>query len=551
MIVDLDRDRFALQPSYDICVVGAGPVGSTVAAELIDRGCSVIVVESGDTVPRASRTRLAAGEVTGDDRFGPLEIKVHRAVGGTSWLWENALPGGVQGVRHTVIEPAVLERHRDDGRNWPYDAAELAVLTTRALHRTGVAVGVDELQPVPSDHVAGLDEGRYVFGPRRRFQFDGDGVGSAIARDATLLVNATVVALATRQGGPRDAVDHVVVRSAEGRQATVRATTFVLAAGTVENTRLAWMLGAALPGVRSNRLIGTGVMDRPRLTGTLELDGDPPEWLGGFGLHLDGGVPSMTRFVLPADAVRGGTPSCSLLPMPAPVRGSARRAFESRAKRVLIATPTVFEQRIADHVGPRSARALIGVNHRSYRARSWLYHRLATGSWDLEWSDWPTAGAWRHTRTWAVTAIIEQLPHPANRLELADRRDMHGRPLPRLVWGRPIERGGAVDAALGIASAAIGRAGLGRLQWPAEGFDAVSSCHLMGSLPMGDDPATSATDPVGRLRGASNVYAAGSCLFPTGGHSNPTLTALALAVATADHLAAVSAPVEVPATAAG
>lgn len=549
MIVDLDRDRFALRPSYDVCVVGAGPVGMTVAAELIARGASVIVVESGDVVPRASRTRLAAGEVVGDDRFGLLEAKVHRAVGGTSWLWENALPGGVQGVRHTVIEPAVLERHRDDGRNWPYDAAELAALTTRALHRAGVVVGVDQLVPVPSPHVPGLDEGRYVFGPRRQFQLEG--IGAALVRGATLLVNATATALATRYGGPRDALDHVVVRSAQGRQMTIRATTFVLAAGTVENTRFAWMLGASLPGVRSNRAIGSGVMDRPRLTGGLELDADPPEWLAAFGLHLDGGVPSMTRFLVPSGPVRDGAPSCSLLPVPAPASGRARHWLERWAKRSLVAAPVTFEQRIADHVGARTAHALIGATERSYPARSWLYERLATRSWDLEWSAWPAHSTWRRARSWAVTAIVEQFPHPANRLELSGHRDIHGRPLPRLVWGRPIERSGALADSLGLASAAVAGAGLGRLTWPDEGFDSVSSCHLMGSLPVGDDPIRSATEPSGRLRGTANVYVAGSCLFPTGGHSNPTLTALALAVATADHIAAAPTTVEVPVSAAG
>lgn len=549
MIVDLDRDRFALRPGYDVCIVGAGPVGMTVATELLDRGASVIVVESGDVAPRASRTRLAAGEVVGDDRFGPLETKVHRAVGGTSWLWENALPGGVQGVRHTVIEPAVIERHRDDGRNWPYDAAELAALTTRALQRAGVIVGVDRLQPVPSPHLPGLDQGRYVFGPRRQFQLDG--MGATLARGATVLVNATAVALATRYGGPRDALDHVIVRSTQGRQATIRATTFVLAAGTVENTRFAWTLASALPGVRANRAIGTGIMDRPRLTGQLVLAADPPDWLAAFGLHLDGGIPSMDRFLVPAGPVRDGAPSCSLLPAPAPAPSRARHWFERWAKRSLIAAPTTFEQRIADHVGSRTARAMIGANQRSYPARSWVYERLASHSFDLEWSAWPAHGAWRRARTWAVTSIIEQFPHPANRLELSGRRDVHGRPLPRLVWGRPIERTGSVDAVLGIASTAVAEAGFGRLTWPDQGFDSVSSCHLMGSLPMGDDPVRSATEPSGRLRGTANVYVAGSCLFPTGGHSNPTLTAMALAVATADHIVAAPMPLEVPVPAAG
>lgn len=549
MLIDLDRDhdRAILATRFDVCVVGGGPVGLTMATELVDRGCSVVVLESGDIVPRASRSRLAAGEVVGDERFGALETKVHRALGGTSWLWENDLPGGRQGVRHTVIEPAVLERHRDDCRDWPFAPADLAVLTTRALRHAGLGVGVDDLQPRPSSRVAGLDEGRYVFGERSVFQ--AAGLGGRLAERATVVVGATVVALVARRGAPSDAIDHVVVTSPGGRQATVRATSFVLASGTVENTRFAWMLGGTLPGVRANRAIGVGVMDRPRLVGTLHLDDDPAGWMAEFGVHDEGGVAAMSRWLVPADPVRAGSPSAALLVAPTGA-AAARRRRERAAKKVLVASPTVFEQRIADHVGPRSARLLVGANQRSYGIRSWAYRRLLRTDWDLEWSTWPATGrAWRHQRTWSITAIVEQLPHPANRLELADTRDVHGRPLPRLVWGRPIERHGGVDGALALTARAFAAAGIGRIEWPAAGFDAVSSCHLMGSLPIGEDPLRSAADPTGRLRGAANVFLAGSCLFPTGGHSNPTLTALALAIGTADAIAG-STPGRIGATAA-
>jgi choline dehydrogenase-like flavoprotein len=329
----------------------------------------------------------------------------------------------------------------------------------------------------------------------------------------------------------------VVVTSPAGRTVTVRATSFVLACGTVENTRLAWMLTGSLPGVRANRAIGVGVMDRPRLAGTLHLDDDPADWLAEFGMHDADGVPTLTRWLLPADAVRAGTPSCAFLVAPTG-GGSARRRLERAAKQMLVTSPTVFEQRVADHVGPWTARRLVGTNQRTYGIRSWAYRRVLRADWDLEWSAWPEATrVWRRQRTWSVTAIIEQFPHPANRLELADARDVHGRPVPRLVWGRPIERAGVVGRALTRATQAFEKAGIGRLDWQPEGFTSVSSCHLMGSLPIGDDPSHSATDPTGRLRGSANVFVAGSCLFPTGGHSNPTLTAMALAIGTADSIA--------------
>ena len=53
--------------------------------------------------------------------------------------------------------------------------------------------------------------------------------------------------------------------------------------------------------------------------------------------------------------------------------------------------------------------------------------------------------------------------------------------------------------------------------------------HECGTLWMGDNDATSVTDPNGRFHHISNAYACDQSLFPTGGSANPVLTGLALA----------------------
>jgi choline dehydrogenase-like flavoprotein len=58
----------------------------------------------------------------------------------------------------------------------------------------------------------------------------------------------------------------------------------------------------------------------------------------------------------------------------------------------------------------------------------------------------------------------------------------------------------------------------------------------MGTTRMGSDPATSVTDPDGRVHGLGNLWVAGSSLFPTGGWANPTLTIVALALRSAEKI---------------
>lgn len=60
--------------------------------------------------------------------------------------------------------------------------------------------------------------------------------------------------------------------------------------------------------------------------------------------------------------------------------------------------------------------------------------------------------------------------------------------------------------------------------------------HEAGTLWMGDDPAMSVTDPVGRFHHVSNAYACDQSIFPTVGSANPVLTGLTLAKRVAEAL---------------
>ena len=53
---------------------------------------------------------------------------------------------------------------------------------------------------------------------------------------------------------------------------------------------------------------------------------------------------------------------------------------------------------------------------------------------------------------------------------------------------------------------------------------------------MSDDPRLGVVDRDCRVHGITNLYVAGSSVFPTGGHAPPTLTIVCLALRLADRL---------------
>jgi choline dehydrogenase-like flavoprotein len=60
--------------------------------------------------------------------------------------------------------------------------------------------------------------------------------------------------------------------------------------------------------------------------------------------------------------------------------------------------------------------------------------------------------------------------------------------------------------------------------------------HEAGTCRMGDDPNTSATNRYGQIHGIPGLYIADNSVLPSIGAANPTLSSVALAIRTADHI---------------
>ena len=139
------------------------------------------------------------------------------------------------------------------------------------------------------------------------------------------------------------------------------------------------------------------------------------------------------------------------------------------------------------------------------------------------------------SREVTIDSLLDQLPDPANRVELATEVDPIGLPRPKLTYTMdPYTKAGG-DFAESLSRSVLTAMGAQSSDIQVQAWYSGAG-HLIGTHRMGSDPTTSVTDSYGRTHDHDNLYLVGCGSFPTIGTANPTLTMVALALRTAQQL---------------
>ena len=132
---------------------------------------------------------------------------------------------------------------------------------------------------------------------------------------------------------------------------------------------------------------------------------------------------------------------------------------------------------------------------------------------------------------WAALGLMgELLPHPDNRVELAEDKDQFGLPVAKVTFARHEN-----DRRL----IAFGVNKVKEVMWAAGAEEVVQEAryaHLVGAARMGSDPRSSVVDKYGRTHDIANLFICDGSIMPTQGSANPGLTVQSLAARTADYL---------------
>ncbi len=162
----------------------------------------------------------------------------------------------------------------------------------------------------------------------------------------------------------------------------------------------------------------------------------------------------------------------------------------------------------------------------------WAEHVLADGHWGVALREYM-----RDYNHWSVLgALCELLPHPDNRVTLADERDDHGLAVARLDY---------TESDNDKANVAYSKKVM-RDIWEAAGAQDTLTidryAHLIGGARMGFTPEESVCDADHRVWGVPNLFITDGSALPTQGAANPALTIMAESSRIAERLAAKRVP---------
>lgn len=524
------------QLDADVCIVGAGAAGITLASELIGSGHRVLVLESGglsyESVTQALYKGVNAGLL-----YEPLDLCRVRTFGGSTDR------RGWGGWCKPLADMDFERRAWVPLSGWPIAKKDLAPHYRRAF--ATLSLDPDTEQLAAAD--AGSDDVLPVGGPYSRNEpcplSPAPHLGEVAreklraARNVRVLLHANAVEIVTSDGLKR--VTRIEIATLDGKKHAVSAGIFILAAGGVENARL------LLASDRQQReglgngsgYVGRCFMEHPRfawgcLSGRqlapLVRRYDPGTIVGQRRLgSATGGQPLFGASLALTERAQREQGLLGARTWILPVSGSGDRGGGLEVKELVF---WLKKRRIPSDIARRTAEVVRDLPNAAAAVAAHIMAKLRPAS------------------QWQFVTVLEQEPNRDSRVTLDGTRDRLGMRRVRLDWRLGELTRLTLQRAQAIFSAELRAAGFDCSVAGPAGMETNQDVeaprwvwHHMGTTRMTADPKEGVVDADCRVHGMSNLYVAGSSVFPTVGNDMPTLTVVALAHRLADHIKALLA----------
>ena len=505
MITDLegiDSDPFAGKV-FDVCIYGAGAAGITLALKL-SKKLKVALLEAGDFEYSEQSQSVYQGKITGHEYF-PLTATRLRYFGGTTNHWG--------GICRPLDSYDFEKKPYVDYSGWPIKRSELEPYLEETKSILDIPLEAKEnnthTDEVMSKRIVSEGDFRNIdfwqsaptrFGTKYREEIE--------KRDnLSCFLNANMTNMTLSDG--LSSVKEVEVRNYHLRAFRLRSKLVVLATGGIENPRIL---------LNCTDQIETGIGNGRDLVGRFFAD-HPHNSLGDFLLE-DPVMDDVAKNWIGTRESRR-----FLSPSPDFMQKEKILNFGLRFQPNNVYTKHGFKEALRRNVLCESdlAKAVI----KNLRGES-LYCPVGDG--DLRMAS-------------------EQAPNPSSRVMLGEERDKFGHRRTVLNWqlseiDKRTIRIGVMHFAKTFAALSLGRVHLADwllsenddFELPGLNKDEVAGNHEMGTTRMATSPSEGVVDKNHKVFGIDNLYMAGSSVFSTTGHANPTFTIVQMTLRLADHI---------------
>ena len=526
----------------EICIVGAGPAGITLALELAKTGKRIILLEAGGLKSSGKSLELYRGELADPARHLPLDSDRYRQLGGTSALW------GGRCIPFNTIDFETRDYVPHSG--WPLSKEDLDPYYRKAhkycecgdyLYRTD-----DALPEGPAKMIPGFNGHAVISNTIERWS-PPTNFGKAYKKtlqdfpNIRVIMNAVCLSIDVSDSGAE--VSSLTVGRFKKEGFIIKPQTTVLCGGGLEVTRLL---------LASNKVHKTGL-------------GNHSDWLGrGYMCHICGsiarirfadkvvpiygyeldkdGVYCRRRLCISENAQREQKLLNSYLLLDRPLlsdpgHGSGLFSLTFIAKKMLQRdrTRVPFKGKYALYW-----RHLINILKGSPEVLSvlprWCRNRFIQGR------RIPSLLQKSKNNEYHLYYHTEQIPNPDSRITLSDKVDVFG--VPRLFVDYRIAEQDVESICLThqLIDKELRDSGCGELIYESDdpaavirGHQAMLGHHI-GTTRMAVNDSDGVVNENCQVHGIPNLFIASSSVFPTSGQANPTLTIVALAIRLAAHI---------------
>ena len=340
------------------------------------------------------------------------------------------------------------------------------------------------------------------------------------SQNITVYLHANTIHIQANEQG--DKIQHVDVATLNGKHFQVKAKTFILATGGIENARMLLLSDDVHKNGlgNSNDLVGRYFMEHPRI------------------------YSGKIHFNRPFNPDFYDTGYCFFQ---APIIASLTLSDETRKREELLGYKAYIETMYKGESSP--GVVIFRDMYQDLRIQI-VPEKMGMKTWQVI-KDLPNIYKFiigkrfrneRYVDYYRLVNIVEPEAMAASRVRLSDKQDCFGLRKVALDWSLSKSVTKTLLRSQKIIDEELRSSGIGYLEIEpsleaGELPDSIDWIwHHMGTTRMDPDPEKGVVDTDCRVHGLNNLYVAGSSVFPTPGYDTPTINIIALTIRLADKL---------------